>query len=247
MPSSRPSSARVRADAAGQGLDDHRRGADPARRGPGPSLRYMVPFSWCTRGAVTAGSQPMSSAATKCQVGRRTWVRRNSPWSNAARTSAYGARRRAGPATRGHGRTPGTEPPASVDDRRRAVAARPSSRWVASRRCSTSVAGTTWITIPAHLRPPVLLRRQPAPRIGRVLVAAAQVLHLAPRGTGEPDERDPAAVGVADLLAELVRRRGHLAGDAPAAEQLGDRDRLGAGSPPTPPRPAPPSAPAGTP
>ena len=58
------------------------------------------------------------------------------------------------------------------------------------------------------------------------LVAGADVLDLAAGQAPEPDERDAAAVGVADLPAELVGLGCHLAGDAAGAEQLGHRRRL---------------------
>ena len=55
-----------------------------------PSGVYAYPFAWWTRGAVSRSSQRMSSAATKCQVGRITCVRRISPSANARSTSASG-------------------------------------------------------------------------------------------------------------------------------------------------------------
>ena len=51
------------------------------------TLRYTKALTACTRGAVSASSQRMSSAATKCQVGLITCVRRMDPslkaWSSA--------------------------------------------------------------------------------------------------------------------------------------------------------------------
>ena len=81
-----------------------------------------------------------------------------------------------------------------------------------------------------HGGPEVLGGRGPGGRVGRGLLPRADVLHLvAALGVGEPDVGDAAALGVPDLLAELLGARGHLAGDAVGAQGRGDRVAGGAG------------------
>ena len=91
-----------------------------------------------TRGAVTCRIQRMSSAATKCQVGRRMCVRRNEP-----RRTRLGRQRRS---TRGsHAKGPERmgvllrlDAPEQADNVGAAGRALPVRRWVARRRRSTS-------------------------------------------------------------------------------------------------------------
>ena len=45
-------------------------------------------IAWPIRGPVSASSQRMSAGSTKCQVGRRTWVRRIAPSASKASTAA---------------------------------------------------------------------------------------------------------------------------------------------------------------
>src|SRR5699024_395123 len=75
-----------------------------------------------------------------------------------------------------------------------------------------------------HPHDAILRGRLPRGGVGRALLTAADVLDLvrSPVGAGEPDERDAAAVGVSDLLAELRGGRGDLAGDAAAAQRASD-------------------------
>src|SRR4051794_39467221 len=63
--------------------------------------------------------------------------------------------------------------------------------------------------------------RLPGAGVGLHLVAGADVLNRV-RLAGEPHVRDAAPLGVADLLAELRRRRGHLGGDAAGPQPGGD-------------------------
>src|SRR5699024_6363954 len=67
---------------------------------------------------------------------------------------------------------------------------------------------------PVHAGPEVVGVRGPPGRVGRCLLAAADVLDLVTGLTvAEPYEGDVAAFGVADLLAALRGTRGDLAGD----------------------------------
>ncbi len=62
-------------------------------------------------------------------------------------------------------------------------------------------------------------------RLGRHLVAGADVLDrvLGSVTLGKPDVRNPASVGMPDLLAELGSRRRNLGADAARAQHIGDR------------------------
>src|SRR4029079_14053630 len=62
--------------------------------------------------------------------------------------------------------------------------------------------------------------RGPGGGVARDLVAAADVLDLAL--VGEPDVGDAPALGVPDLLAELLRARRHLGGDPAASQRRGN-------------------------
>ena len=68
----------------------------------------------------------------------------------------------------------------------------------------------------------------PPAGVGRHLLAGADVLDLAVGCPPEPDVRDPAPVGVADLAAVPVGLRGDLGRDPAGAQLLGHRDRVGA-------------------
>ena len=79
----------------------------------------------------------------------------------------------------------------------------------------------------------------PAVGVGVALVTAADVLDLVGTvGAGEPHERDATALGGADLLAELLRARGHLGRDPARAEALRRRRRCAAATPRRRARPA---------
>src|SRR5665811_1845459 len=74
----------------------------------------------------------------------------------------------------------------------------------------------------------ILGRRFPRRRGGGDLVAGTDVLDLAVE-SAEPHVRDPAPVGVADLLAELVGLGRYLRRHAPRAERTSDGVRLSPG------------------
>ena len=87
-PSAATSSLRVRASPPASSRGDHPVAALERRAvEPEPACTSSRFARW-TRGAVSRSSQRMSSAATKCQVGRITWVRMISPSVNARSTSA---------------------------------------------------------------------------------------------------------------------------------------------------------------
>src|SRR5699024_799892 len=72
-----------------------------------------------------------------------------------------------------------------------------------------------------HPWPQVLGRWVPGGRIGGHLLPGADVVDLVPALGLEPDERDRAAVGEPDLLAELGGGRCHVRGDAAGAQRVG--------------------------
>src|SRR5699024_12807963 len=75
---------------------------------------------------------------------------------------------------------------------------------------------------PVHAGPEVVGVRGPRGRVGRRLLAPADVLDLVTGLTvGEPDEGDVAAFGVADLSAELRGTGCDLAGDLGGPQSRG--------------------------